>query len=52
MITVTVKEIMDSVEVMRSLSQKSLKGRVAYKVARMLRELDKELTLFNNTLLL
>ena len=49
MITVTVKEIMDSVEVMRSLSQKSLKGRVAYKVARMLRELDKELTLFNNT---
>jgi len=32
---------------MRELSNKPLKGRVAYRIARLLRELDKEFSLFN-----
>ena len=47
MINVTLKNIVESADIMRELSQKSLKGRVAFRVARLLRELEKEFTLFN-----
>lgn len=49
MINITLKEIVDSAETMRKLSQESLKGKTAYHIARLLREIDKELTLFNET---
>lgn len=49
MINITVKELVDSSETMKKLSQKSLKGKTAYYIARLLREIDKELTLFNET---
>ena len=47
MIEVTLRQIVDSAETMRELSNKPLKGRVAYRIARLLRELDKEFSLFN-----
>lgn len=49
MITVTLRDIVDSQEVMRALSNKSLRGRVAFKVARLLKKLEAELTTFNDT---
>ena len=49
MINITLREIVDSSDTMKKLSQKSLKGKTAYYVARLLREVDKELTLFNET---
>lgn len=49
MINITLREIVDSSDIMKKLSQKSLKGKTAYYVARLLREVDKELTLFNET---
>ncbi len=47
MIEVTLRQIVDSAETMRELSNKPLKGRIAYRIARLLRELDKEFSLFN-----
>ena len=49
MINVTLRELVDSAETMKKLSQESLKGKTAYYIARLLREIDKELTLFNET---
>lgn len=49
MMTVTLKDIVDSQEIMRALSNKSLRGRVAFKVARLLKKLEAELTTFNDT---
>ena len=46
---VTLKEIVESQEAMRALSNKSLRGRVAFKVARLLKKLEAELTTFNDT---
>lgn len=40
---------MESQEVMRSLSGKPLRGRAAFKVARLLKKLEVELTTFNET---
>ena len=49
MITVTLENIINSAESLRALAQKELKGKTAYRVSRMLRELDKEYSLFNET---
>lgn len=49
MITVTLETIINSADSLRALAQKELKGKTAYRVSRMLRELDKEYTLFNET---
>lgn len=49
MMTVTLKDIVESQEVMRTLSNKPLRGRVAFKVARLLKKLEAELTTFNDT---
>ena len=42
MIEVTVKDIVDNAELMRSISQKSLNCRPAFLLARILREMEKE----------
>lgn len=47
MINTTLRNIVESADIMRDLSTKSLKGRAAFRVARLLRELEKEFTLFN-----
>lgn len=49
MINIALRELVDSSEIMKKLSQKPLKGKTAYYTARLLREIDKELTLFNET---
>lgn len=49
MIKVTLKDILDSQEVMRTLSNKQLQGRAAFKVARLLKKLENELATFNET---
>lgn len=46
---VTLGNIVDSQDVMRALSNKQLRGRVAFKVARLLKKLEVELTTFNDT---
>ena len=47
MINTKLRNIVESADIMRELSTKTLKGRAAFKVARLLRELEKEFTLFN-----
>lgn len=49
MMTVTLRDIVDSQEVMRALSGKQLRGRAAFKVARLLKKLEIELATFNDT---
>ena len=49
MIKVTLKDIVESQDVMRTLSNKPLRGRAAFKVARLLKKLEAELTTFNDT---
>lgn len=49
MIEITLKDLLDSAEVLRKLSQKQLKGKTAYNVARVLREVESEFNLFNET---
>lgn len=47
MINTKLRNIVESADIMRELSTKTLKGRAAFRVARLLRELEKEFTLFN-----
>lgn len=49
MIEINLNELLNSAGTLKILSTKSLKGKTAYKVARILREAEKELTLFNET---
>lgn len=49
MITVKLEHIINGAEVLRGLASKQLKGKTAYKVSRLLRELEKEFQLFNDT---
>lgn len=49
MITVKLEAIINGAEALRSLATKSLNGKTAYRVSRLLRELDKEYSLFNET---
>ena len=48
MIELTVQEMIDSIPTLRELSNKQLKSKVAYKLARIAREVDKESQLFND----
>ena len=47
MITIQLKEILQIVPILQSLSQKSFIGSVSFKISRLIRELDKELALMN-----
>ena len=40
MINVTLKEIVESSDIMKKLAQKTLKGKTAYHIARLIREAD------------
>ena len=46
MITVTVNEILNVIPILRELNTKTFKGTIAFKLARLSRELDKERILF------
>lgn len=46
MITLTINEIINSVPVLEKISQFSTNGIVAFKIARLIRELNKEIELF------
>lgn len=46
MITITVNNLLNTVPVLRELVNKPFKGSVAFKLARLVRELDKENSLF------
>lgn len=47
MIKITMNELLNVVPVLRELSTKSFKGATTFKIARLMRELDKETTLFD-----
>lgn len=47
MITIQLKEILQIVPILQSLSQQSFIGSVSFKISRLIRELDKELALMN-----
>lgn len=49
MIELKLKEMLDSISVLRELAQKQLKGRVAYRVAKLLKKVEEEFTLFNDS---
>lgn len=46
MITITVNDLLKTVPVLRELINKPFKGSIAFKLARLIREFDKENTLF------
>lgn len=47
MIEVSVREILNSAEIMQKLSKRQFKGKVAFQIARILRYIDEELKSFN-----
>ena len=47
MITVSVREILNSAQIMQQLSKRQFKGKVAFQIARILRYIDEELKSFN-----
>lgn len=47
--TITLQNILESQETLQSLSMKTLRGRTAYQVARLLKRLESELTAYNDT---
>lgn len=47
MIEIKLRDVLDSTNVLRELGQKPLKGRVAYNIAKILRQVENEFTLFN-----
>lgn len=49
MIELKLNDLLNSAATLKILSTKSLKGKTAYKIARILREAEKELILFNET---
>lgn len=49
MITITVNELLTITPVLRELSTKTFKGITTFKIARLIRELDKEITLFEES---
>lgn len=49
MYKVTVKNVMDSVEVLKHLMERNLKAKTAYQISRLAREVEKELTEINKT---
>ena len=49
MITITVNDLLNAIPVLRELINKPFKGATAFKLARLMRELDKETTLFEES---
>ena len=49
MINVKLSIILDSVNILKDLSNKELKGRTAYQVGKLIKKVDEEFTLFNET---
>lgn len=49
MIKITMSELLNVVPVLRELSSKPFKGATTFKIARLMRELDKEITLFEES---
>lgn len=49
MINITINELLNVIPVLRELSTKSFKGATTFKIARLMRELDKETTLFEES---
>ena len=49
MITVEIREILNSAEIMQRLSKRPFKGKIAFQIARILRYIDEELKSFNET---
>lgn len=49
MIKITMSELLDIIPVLRELSTKPFKGATTFKIARLMRELDKEITLFEES---
>ena len=49
MIELKLRDLLDSMNVLRELGQKQLKGRTAYTVAKILRQVENEFSLFNET---
>ena len=49
MITMTVNDLLNVIPVLRELSNKPFKGATTFKIARLMREIDKESTLFEES---
>ena len=49
MITVSLREVIESTQVLQKLAQKSLRGRAAFQISKLLKQLENELELFNTT---
>ena len=49
MIKITMNELLNVIPILRELSTKSFKGAATFKIARLMRELDKETTLFEES---
>ena len=49
MITITINDLLNVIPVLRELINKPFKGATAFKLARLMRELDKETTLFEES---
>ena len=49
MITMTVNDLLNVIPVLRELSNKPFKGATTFKIARLMRELDKEISLFEES---
>lgn len=47
MIDVKLRDLLDSMEVLKELGQKSLSGRTAYQIGKILRQVENEFNLFN-----
>lgn len=49
MIEIKLRQVIDSINVMQRISQRELPGRVAYNVAKLLRQIENEFNLFDDT---
>lgn len=49
MIEVTLSNIVNSIAAMQNLSKRNLKGRAAFRAAKLMKEIDNEYQLFNNS---
>ena len=49
MIEIKLKAMLDSTDVLRNLAQKELNGRTAYNSAKLLKQIEEEFSIFNET---
>ena len=49
MISMTINDLMNVVPVLREMAEKPFKGAITFKLARLMREIDKEMTLFEES---